>query len=428
VTLPSYQKYTAGCLSAATRAQLVSPPRRDLADNPGMDVDARALAESVAELVRIPSVNPLHTGPRAEEHGPIGEGEIARRLAERFAMCGANDVILDDVLPGRPNVYGRFSGRTSRLVVLDVHTDTVTVEHMTDLPFDGRIEHGSVWGRGALDTKSTMGVMVALLEAWHRKGLRPDPSLLVVGSIGEEAGGLLGATRFRRWAEQQGLRIDQMLVAEPTEFRPVHGLKGLVLIEVTARGTAAHSARPDLGINAVEAMAPVLAAFVAEHKRLQTLPPATELGSGTVSVTQISGGTGGNVIPDRCSISVGRRIVPGEDPDEVLEQMSAIARAACPVPCEITSLLPRTPEGKAGSPAFYQSPEAGLVQFLARASGTEPTVAPFGTNLLRYSGLANESAVFGPGSIDQAHQAIERIDIADLARLANVLTAWLSPA
>ncbi|GAA2425301.1 M20 family metallopeptidase [Streptomyces macrosporus] len=393
-----------------------------------MDIDGQTLAESVAELVRIPSVNPLHAGPRAEEHGPIGEGAIALRLAERFDKCGADEVVLDEVLPGRPNVYGRFRGRSDRLVVVDVHTDTVTVEHMTDPPFDGRIEHGSVWGRGALDTKATLGVVLAMLDAWHRDGLRPEPTLLLVGSISEEAGGLLGATRFRPWAEQQGLRIDQMLVAEPTEFRPVHGLKGLVLIEVTARGAAAHSSRPDLGANAIEAMAPVIAAFVAEHERLQSLPPATELGSGTVSVTRISGGTGGNVIPDRCSISVGRRIVPGEDPGDVLERMSAIARAACPVPCEITSLLPLRPDGKPGSPAFYQRPDTGFVRFLARASGTDPAVAPFGTNALRYSGLANELAIFGPGSIDHAHQATERIAVADLVRLADVLGAWLSPA
>ncbi|MGW1978082.1 M20 family metallopeptidase [Streptomyces sp. NPDC001889] len=393
-----------------------------------MDTDSRTLAESVAELVRIPSVNPLHAGPRAEEHGPVGEGALAARLAERFDGCGADETVLDEVLPGRPNVYGRFPGRSGRLVVVDVHTDTVTVENMTDPPFDGRIESGSVWGRGALDTKATMGVLLALLEAWHRDGLRPDPTLLLVGSISEEVGGLLGATRFRPWAEQQGLLIDQLLVAEPTGFRPVHGLKGLVLVRVTALGTAAHSALPDSGVNAIEAMAPVIDAFVAENARLRALPAATELGTGTVSVTQISGGTGSNVIPDRCSISVGRRIVPGEDPDEVLERMAAVARAACPIPCEITSLLPTTPDGRAGSPAFYQRPDSAFVQFLARAAGTEPAVAPFGANVLRYSGLARELAVFGPGSIDHAHQATERVAVADLVRLAGILRSWLSPA
>jgi acetylornithine deacetylase/succinyl-diaminopimelate desuccinylase-like protein len=385
------------------------------------------LAESVAELVRIPSVNPLQTGPRAEQYGAIGEGAIARRLAERFEQVGADQVIVDEVRPGRPNVYGRFRGRSGRLVVVDVHTDTVSVEHMTDPPFDGRIEDGSVWGRGALDTKATMGVLLALLDQWHRNGLRPEPEVLLVGSVSEEVGGLLGATRFRPWAEQQGLRIDQLLVAEPTEFRPVHGLKGLVLIEVTARGTAAHSAHPDLGVNAIEAMAPVIAAFAAEHDRLQLTEPVTELGNGSVSVTQISGGNGSNVIPDRCSITVGRRIVPGEDPAEVLDHLTTIAHQACPVPADVTSLLPLTPDGRPASPAFYQRPDGNFVRFLAEAARTEPTVAPYGSNALRYSGLAEELVVFGPGSIEQAHQATERIAITELVRLADILGRWLRP-
>ena len=114
----------------------------------------------------------------------------------RHAMEGMAH--LDEVLDGRPNVYGWFPGRSDRLVVIDVHTDTVTVEHMTDPPFDGRIEDGHVWGRGALDTKASMGVIMALLEVWQAAGHRPDPNLLVVGSMSEESGGLLGAGRFRR--------------------------------------------------------------------------------------------------------------------------------------------------------------------------------------------------------------------------------------
>src|SRR5690606_3925895 len=196
-----------------------------LRDTGRMDVTADELAESVAALVRIPSVNPLQGGPRAAAAGPIGERAIALHLATRFEELGASEVVLDDVVDDRPNVYAFFPGRTERLVVLDVHTDTVTVEHMTDPPFDGRIEHGCVWGRGALDTKASLGVILALLDSWRRAGVRPAPSLLVVGSISEESGGLLGATRFRPWAEARELRVDEMIVAEPTRLAPIHGHK-----------------------------------------------------------------------------------------------------------------------------------------------------------------------------------------------------------
>jgi acetylornithine deacetylase/succinyl-diaminopimelate desuccinylase-like protein len=392
------------------------------------NVTPESLAESVADLVRVPSVNPLHFGPRAQTRGPAGELAVATRIADRLASCGADEVGFDEVASGRPNVYGFVPGRTDRLVVIDVHTDTVSVEHMTDDPFDGRIEHGCVWGRGALDTKATMGVVLALLAAWHGAGVRPEPTVLVLGSASEEAGGLLGAARFRPWAEARGLVIDQMIVAEPTDLRPIHGHKGGVMMRATAIGHAAHSAMPHLGANAIEAMAPVITALMQEHERLQSLTAATELGHGTLSVTEIAGGHGGNVIPDRCSITIGQRLIPGEDPDDVFSALTHLVRAACPLPVELESLVPVGPDGKLGSPAFYQAPDSALVQLLADAAGTRPAVASFGTNALRYSGFARQLAVFGPGSIDDAHQATEAVRITDLASLASIYACWLDPA
>ena len=393
-----------------------------------MDVTADQLANSVAELVRIPSVNPLQAGPVSAAHDSDGERAIAEHLADRFDVLGADEVVLHDVIDGRPNVYGFFPGRTDRLVVLDVHTDTVTVEHMTDPPFDGRIDRGHVWGRGALDTKASLGVITALLASWQRSGLRPDPTLLVVGSIAEEAGGLLGATHFRPWADERGLEIDQLIVAEPTQLAPIHGHKGGAALEITAIGESAHSSLPHLGKNAIQAMAPVILALQAEHERLQTLEPTTELGNGTVSVTMIEGGTGGNVIPASCTIIAGRRIVPGEDAQQVYDDLARLAADACPLPTRIESALAPGPDGRVGSPAFYQHADAQLVADLAGWAGTTPTVAPFGTNALRYSGFAREMVVFGPGSIDDAHQATERVGIDDLVATAQVFTNWLEPA
>ena len=393
-----------------------------------MGVEPLVLAESVASLVQIPSVNPLHGGRRAEAIGLLGESAIAHHIGVRCEQIGADDVVLDDVLDDRPNVYARFPGRTDRVVVLDAHTDTVSVEHMTEPPFDGRIDDGFVWGRGALDTKASMGVIVALLDEWHRAGLRPEPTLLVVGSISEEAGGLLGARRFRHWAEEQALEIDQMIVAEPTEFAPIHGHKGGTPIRVTIHGTAAHSSLPQLGQNAIEAAAPVIDAIRAEHERLQAIPPETELGTSTVSVTMIDGGSGGNVIPAECRITIGQRVVPGQVANEVFERLIAIVEDACPLPVTCESLLPAQPDGTFGSNAFYEPADTPLVRWLAQVAGTAPAVAPFGTNALRYDGFARELAVFGPGRIDDAHQATERVAIADLVKLAEVYTAWLDPA
>lgn len=389
-----------------------------------MSVDPAALAESVAALVRVPSVNPLHEGPRS---GPAGEAAIAEFIADRLRSVGADEVVVDEFEPGRPNVYGIVRGRVERTVVLDVHSDTVTVEHMTDEPFDGRIEDGHVWGRGALDTKASLGVMLALLADWSATGRRPTPTLVVLASAGEEAGGLPGARRFREWAEARGLDVDEMIVAEPTEFTPIHGHKGGVLVRVTVTGASAHSALPHLGRNAIDAMAKVIAAYEAEHERLGQVPPSSPLGPGTLSTATISGGTGGNVIPDRCVLTAGRRIVPGEDPTAEFHRLAGLAEAASPLPVEVESVNPPDPDGTIGTAAFFVASETPLVARLAEWSGTVPRVAPFGTNALRYVGFTDNIAVYGPGAIEDAHQATERVAIADLARLADIYERWLEP-
>ncbi|MCP4223677.1 MAG: M20 family metallopeptidase, partial [Actinomycetia bacterium] len=258
-------------------------------------------------------------------------------------------------------------------------------------------------------------------------GLRPEPTLLFVGTVGEEAGGMPGAIRFREWAMNRGLEIDQLIAAEPTQLAPVHGHKGAVAMRITATGLASHSAVPHLGENAIEAMAPVISAMQAEHERLIAGPTDRELGTATLSVTGVEGGTGGNVIPDRCEIVVVRRNVPVDDPDAEYERLSQLAHDACPLPVEIESLIPPLPDGRQGSSGFYTPPDTELAQGLATWAGTVPTVAPFGTNASRYPDLAREMVVFGPGRIEDAHQATEHVSIADLVALADVYTRWLDP-
>lgn len=383
------------------------------------------LAEWVARFVRVPSVNPLHAGPSC---GVPGERAMAEAVADAASGLGASEVVLDPVLDDRPNVYAVFAGHTDEVVVLDVHTDTVTVEHMVEDPFDGRVQDGAVWGRGALDTKASLGVICALAEAWRAEGLRPMPTLYVVGSIAEEAGGMPGAAAFRRWAVERSLAVRQLVIAEPTELAPVYGHKGGVSVRVTVLGRSAHSATPHLGENAIEAMAPVIAAYQREHERLVAAGGDTELGPATLTVTMIEGGTGGNVVPDRCRLQAGRRVVPGEDPADVYERLAAIAVEACPLPVEVEPWPPPLPGLGAGMPAFHQSADTPLVRGLAEWAGTAPTIAPFGTNALRYDGFADEKAVFGPGRITDAHRETECVRIDDLARLADVYTRWLRPS
>jgi acetylornithine deacetylase/succinyl-diaminopimelate desuccinylase-like protein len=389
-----------------------------------MTVTGDVCASWVSRLVQIPSVNPLHQGPSC---GVPGEKAVADFLASAFTDLGATEVVLEEVLEGRPNVYAFFPGRSDRLVALDVHTDTVTVENMVEPPFDGRIAGGCVWGRGALDTKASLGVICALMESWKKESLKPEANLLVVGSISEEAGGLLGASQFRAWAERRALSIDQLVICEPTGCAPIHGHKGAIGLTITVMGESAHSSTPERGRNAIFAAAKLISALEAHHEELVHAQALTEVGTGTLLVAMITGGIAGNVVPDRCVLTVGRRLVPGEDVQYTYDRLVELATRSCPLPIEVQPIF-RTPEGLPGSPAFYQTADCDLVRTLAMAAGTAAATAPFGTNALRYDGFANEKVIFGPGSIDDAHRSTECVEIADLEKTAAAYTAWLRPA
>ncbi|MEC7915084.1 MAG: M20/M25/M40 family metallo-hydrolase [Actinomycetota bacterium] len=375
------------------------------------------IAERVAELVRIPSVNPLHAGPKS---GDAGERDLSDWLANHADSLGG-DVVVDEVEDGRCNVYARFEGASDRAITVDVHLDTVGVEHMSDDPFDGRIEDGRVYGRGSVDTKPTFAVVLQVLEELRNEGRRPVPTVNLIGTVSEEGGGLLGAARYRDWLLDRGQRVEQMVVAEPTMCAPVHGHKGGIGLDVTVHGHAAHSSKPHLGANALSGAARVVIAIDEEQERLAALDATTPVGKGTVSVTELSGGLARNIIPDACALYVGRRTAPGENIDEVRAALcELIENSAAPLSTTIESLYGD------GSPGFYQDPSCSLVTVLAQLADTAPTTADYGSNALRYGEVADELVVFGPGSIDQAHQAVEWVDIGQLERSLDIYRSWFT--
>lgn len=375
------------------------------------------IAERIGDLVRIPSVNPLQAGPKS---GTDGEVAIADWMAQRCADLGGS-VTVDHVLEGRSNVYAQFAGTSDRTLTIDVHLDTVGVEHMTDDPFDGRIADDRVYGRGSVDTKASLAIALAVLEEMKADGRQPTPTVNVVGTVSEEAGGLIGASRYRDWLQENNDHLDQIVVAEPTMCAPVHGHKGALGLEITVHGQAAHSSKPHLGANAISGAARIVAAIDQEHDRLQSMQATTAVGNGTVGIMEIEGGLARNIIPDCCSLYAGRRVAPGEDPHQLVEHLTGIARdAAHPLKIDV-----ELANGMA-SAAFYQDPDSPLIQSLAALAATAPDVASYGSNALRYAEVASEIVVFGPGSIDQAHKAVEWIDISEIDRAVALYRTWLT--
>ena len=368
------------------------------------------VSEWLARLVQVPSVTPAQAGPRA---GVAGEGRLAAQVATWFRELGA-EVQVGEVLPDRPNVYGIWRGRGERLMGLDVHIDTAGVEQMVGDPFSGEVRAGRVYGRGAVDTKASLAVALALLEEWQRDTVAPAGTLIVAATVDEEERAQ-GAPAFATWVREQGLCVDELLVAEPTNCVPVYGHKGVVRMELTCMGVAAHSSQPTLGRNAISGAARVVLALEAEHARLQTLSPA-QLGHATLSPTLIGGGRGLNVIPDQCSLAFDRRVLDGEDPTLVAEGIVRLAQEAAQLPVQARSIL--------GLGAFWQDPTHPWLQRLAGWSGEAAQLVSYGTNAWAYTEIAQACAVMGPGSIAQAHSNDEWVEVGELERLMAIFRRW----
>ncbi len=390
-------------MSAAARASFPQVPSAD------------ALGRWVAELVRIPSVTPMQDGPKARG---AGEVRIGAFVAERFEALGG-EVHVDEVFPGRPNVFGIWRGKSGRWLGVDVHMDTVGVEQMTEDPFDGRIEQGRVFGRGSADTKATLGVCLALLERLRADGARLGDNLLIAATSDEE-GSACGAPACAKWLRDHGIVLDELAVAEPTRCAPVYGHKGVLRLIFEIEGKAAHSSTPALGKNAVMEGARLAIAFGEEHERLQREHPNSPLGLPALTVTVLQGGLGVNIVPPLCRLTIDRRVVSGEKASELAERYLAMAQQVVSLPLKMQTVH--------AIDAFHRSPEAPFVQRMAEWSGLKPAIAPYCTNAWAYPEVAKQCLVIGPGSIDQAHGAVEWVEISELQKLAGMFARWWGTA
>lgn len=356
----------------------------------------QSVAELAQALVRIPSINPQGC-PETAWHG---ERNCAEFVAQFLDSCGA-EVELVEVEPGRPNVIGRFpSDRPEKQrVLLAPHTDTVGVDGMTIDPFGGEIREGRLHGRGATDTKGPMAAMLWALNDLRETIPELGCEISFAGLVGEEAG-QNGAHHFVK-----NNRVDFALIAEPTGLDIVHTHKGSAWVSLKTHGSAAHSSRPELGDNAITKMLDLLA-FIREELTPEfaaIIDPV--LGSPTVSIATISGGTKTNIVPDACEATIDLRTVPSQYTTDFVGELAERLRRVCPdAEIHVKRALP-----------LYTDPDNPFIRALEKAGG-QRTGAPWFCDAAVFAGAGMPAVAVGPGSINQAHTEDEWIAIDDLQR------------
>ncbi len=361
-----------------------------------------ALNRTLAELVRLNTVNPAY--------GDGGSEENAIPFLRHFFRSRGIQTSEQEVFPGRHNLIARLPGRTQRRIVLEAHIDTVSIKGMTIPPFDPVIQTGRMYGRGAVDDKGGLAAMLHAVGSLREDGIVPECEVLLAAVVDEEFS-YRGVVKLC-----EGLSAEAAIVAEPTEMRVVVASKGVLRFRIHVRGKAAHSAKPHLGCNAITHMARLVLALEREHQDLSRVEHPL-LGPPTLNVGVIHGGVQVNFVPDHCAIEVDRRLLPGETATAVIggyrQMLGTLAREAPGFAAEIEEPLLLVDEAL-DTPATARV--VTTAQTVMRSLGLNPEVCgvPFGSDASKLSRAGIPTILFGPGSIDQAHSVDEYVDLAQV--------------
>lgn len=349
--------------------------------------------ELLQALVRIPSVNPDgHPGT-----DQVGEKACAEFVGDFLRNCGAL-VEYQEVLPGRPNVIGRFPvDRPGKpRLIFAPHTDTVSIVGMTIPPFSAELREGKIFGRGASDTKGPMAAMLWTLWEMRESLVSLPYEIWFVGMMGEEA----GQNGSKAFVKQYAVGAPAFaLVGEPTRCEIVHAHKGCVWLTLKTRGLAVHASTPDQGENAIYKMTDAIRILRDEFLPAFSRLHDPVLGSPSLSVGTITGGSKTNIVPDYCEASVDIRIIPSQDLQRLVDEIKARL-----VGVEVTERR---------SLPLYTDPEHPLVSALQKVGG-KLVGAPWFCDAAVLAAGGIPSVAAGPGSIAQAHIKDEWISVEDL--------------
>jgi acetylornithine deacetylase len=372
-------------------------------------IERKAIVELLSELVRIPSVNPRMAGG-------AGEQALARSVAERLRGLGLTPEIVE-VEADRPNVVATAPGAPGGPhLVFEAHLDTVSPAHDQRDPFVPRLEGDRLFGRGACDTKASMAAMLLAFESVRAVRAR-RATLTLAFLMGEELG-----HEGARHLVRSGFRADGAVVGEPTGLQVIVAHKGVLRWRMTALGQAAHSAHPDRGRNAIVAMARIIRALDEE-----LIPRLAErwhplLGPPTLSIGRIEGGTQVNVVPDRCTIDLDRRVLPGESWADVRAEVEGVLRAPGAGIPEDSLLIEAPYQDNAGMETAPDAPIVRLARDAVRRVDTDRPLGgvPYCTDAAAFAAAGIPCVVLGPGDIAQAHTSAEYVDIPQVIRAAEI--------
>lgn len=262
------------------------------------------ITQFMREICAIPSME--------SQIGPVGE-----RIAEEMRALGFDEVRFDKM----GNIFGRI-GSGARTIVYDSHIDTVGIGDPSAWqwdPFQGKVEDGLLYARGACDEKGSTPGMIYGLAIARDLGLLGGWTAYYFGNMEEWCDGIAPNSFVE---VDPRVRPDFVVIGEPTRMQVYRGHKGRIELKVTAKGRSAHAASNHLGDNAIYKLLPVIAGIRDLEPQLGDHP---FLGHGKITVSDMKVSTPSiNAVPDEAVIFIDRRMTFGETKEKAVEQVRAL--------------------------------------------------------------------------------------------------------
>jgi acetylornithine deacetylase len=344
-------------------------------------------------------------------------GAIVDWIGDYCQRAGAEVTVLPGPEGDRSNLFATIGPRERRGYVLSGHMDVVPAgePEWTSDPFVLRHEGDRLYGRGTTDMKGFLACALAALPRLAAMNLQQPVHLAF--SYDEEAG-CRGVPHLL--AELPKLCESPLgaIIGEPSRMQPVLAHKGKAAARLEVIGRSGHSSRPELGLNAVHAMAGVVTHAVAYGQSLTEGPrdDTFEPPYSSLQVGVMAGGQAVNIIPDRCTADIEVRAVPGISPSALLEPVMARLLELRDLGFDVDW------QELSSYPALAPAKDSKLAAILTGLTGQEPLNAvSYGTEAGLFQQAGIDAIICGPGEIGRAHRPNEFIEIGELAACQTMI-------
>jgi len=365
--------------------------------------------EMLERLVGLPSIS------SASAEWDQSNEPVVRTLGEWLEALGFSVEIL--AVPGMLGKYNLVAtlGRGSGGLVLAGHTDTVPFDdkRWQSDPFTLTERDNRWYGLGTCDMKGFFPLAIEAAKAFTAGDLKQP---LIILATADEESSMNGA---RALAEAGKPKARYAVIGEPTSLRPVRMHKGIMMERLTFEGQSGHSSDPGLGRNALEGMHEALGELLALRQdwQEQYRNPNFDVQVPTLNLGCIHGGDSPNRICARCELHFDLRPLPGMNMENLRQ---TILQKIQPV-AERRGLIMEFEPLFDGVPPFETPPDAVLVKACERLTGHTAQAVAFATEAPWLQKLGMETLVMGPGSIDQAHQPDEFLELSQLEPTVKIL-------